>query len=65
MKSVSELSDMTVNERLYVKGLLTAWDAAVSRKDRDAMIEILGRVELSDQAASIADSVLKRKHNSN
>jgi len=57
---MSELSGMTVNERFYDKGLLTAWEAAVSRKDREAMIELLDRVELADQASAIADSVLKR-----
>jgi hypothetical protein len=60
MKSMSELGGMTVNERLSAKELFTEWDAAVSRKDRDMMINLLGQVELSDQAARIADSVLKR-----
>jgi len=58
MKPMREFSGMTVNERLYAKGLFTAWDAAVSRKDRDAMIKLLAQVELSDQAALIADSTL-------
>ncbi len=51
---------MTVNERLFVTGLMQAWDEAVARKDRQAMIGLLGRVELADQAAFIADSALKR-----
>jgi hypothetical protein len=60
MESMSELAAMTVNERLFVTGLMQAWDEAVARKDRQAMIGLLGRVELADQAAFIADSALKR-----
>jgi len=58
---MSELSSMTVNERLYVKGLLRAWDAAVLQRDREAMIDLLAQVELADQAVWIADTTLKRK----
>jgi len=61
MADMSELSGMTVNERLYAKGLFTEWNTAISLKDRKTMVELLGRVELADQAASITDSVLKRK----
>jgi hypothetical protein len=57
---MSELGGMTVNERLFVTGLLAAWDDALLRRDREQMIELLGRVELSDQAAWIADTTLKR-----
>jgi hypothetical protein len=57
---MSELSGMTVNERSYAKKLFAEWDAAVLRKDRNAMINLLGQVELPDQAALIADSVLNR-----
>ncbi|MGB7171386.1 MAG: hypothetical protein WBD32_20445 [Acidobacteriaceae bacterium] len=41
---MSELRGMTVNERLYTKGLLTEWDAAVSGKDPDAMIKLPDQV---------------------
>ena len=61
---MSELSGMTVNERFYVKGLLAAWDTAVSHKDRQAMIKLLEQVELADQAASITDSTLERLNSS-
>ena len=58
---MGELAGMTVNERLYAAGLLADWDSARSRVDRDAMIELLGRVELSDQAEWIVETLLKRK----
>jgi hypothetical protein len=54
---------MTVNERLYVKGLLPAWDVARLNRDRAAMIRLLEQVELADQAASIADATLQRTAN--
>jgi hypothetical protein len=60
MARISKLSGMTVNERLFEMGLLTEWDSAVSRRDREAMIELLDQVELVDQASSIVDSALKR-----
>jgi hypothetical protein len=49
---------MTVNERLIAAGLLDQFDAAVRDGDRARMIDILGRVELADQAASIIETVL-------
>ncbi len=35
---------MTVNERLFVAGLIDEWDAAIVVGDRQAAIEILTRV---------------------
>jgi hypothetical protein len=35
---------MTLNERLFVAGLLEAWDEAALHRDRDRMIEILSEV---------------------
>ena len=49
---------MTVNERLYEAGIMEEWDRATASRNRDRMIELLGKVELSDQAEHIADSVL-------
>jgi hypothetical protein len=49
---------MTTNERLFVAGLLTEWDAAVKARNRALMIELLSQVDLSEQAAAIADRVL-------
>ena len=34
------------------------WDAAMQARNRERMIEVLGKVGLASQAASIADTVL-------
>jgi hypothetical protein len=49
---------MTVNERLFAAGLIEAWDAATSARDRDRMIGILERVDMGGQAATTVDAVL-------
>ena len=49
---------MTTNERLFEAGLLSEWNAATSSRDRERMIELLGKVDLGDQAEWIADTVL-------
>lgn len=49
---------MTVNERLYEAGIMEEWDRAATSKNRDRMIELLGEVELADQAEQITDTVL-------
>jgi hypothetical protein len=38
---------MTVNERLYVSGLLNEFDEAVKEKNIDKVIQILQEVELT------------------
>ncbi len=58
---MSGISGMTVYERLFANGLLEAWDAALVREDRQAMIQLLRKVELSAQAHEIADEALKRR----
>ncbi len=40
---------MTVNERLYVSGLIDDFDKAVVRKDIEKVIKILNRVEIIDE----------------
>jgi hypothetical protein len=40
---------MTVNERLYLAGLLDEFDAAVEKRDAAALREILTKVFLSEQ----------------
>lgn len=40
---------MTVNERLYVSGLLNEFDMAVKEKNVDRVISILKQVELTKQ----------------
>ena len=49
---------MTTNERLFAAGLLSKWDDAVRKRERARMIELLSRVDLGQQAESIADTVL-------
>lgn len=41
---------MTVNERIYVSGLMDEFDKAVSEKDTDDVIRILKTVELGDDS---------------
>lgn len=47
---------MTVNERIYVSGLLDKFDNAVSKKDVNKVILILKEVELTDESI---DPILK------
>ena len=54
----SPYAGMTVNERLYAAGHLPEWDEAARNRDRARMIEILGSVDLKEQAASIVDNIL-------
>lgn len=53
------LAGMTRNERLYVRGLLPDWDAALERKDRDALLSLLKSVEVGNPEW-VADQVLMR-----
>jgi hypothetical protein len=57
--SQAPLSGMTVNERLYSTGLLAQFDAAARRRDLQAMVDLLLRVEISDSDANaIATTIL-------
>jgi hypothetical protein len=49
MEGKSKYSGMTVNERLYVSGLIDRFYAAVKEKDIDAAISILKAVDLSEE----------------
>ena len=50
---------MTVNERLFAAKLLSAFDAAVRRRQRAEMIALLERVELTSTEAGVtADAIL-------
>jgi hypothetical protein len=49
---------MTTNERLFTAGLMDAFDSAIEARDRDSAIELLGQVDLANQADFIVDTVL-------
>nr|WP_199157287.1 hypothetical protein [Pedobacter sp. ASV2] len=49
MDSKSKYSGMTVNERLYVSGLIDRYYKAVKEKDIDAAISILKAVDLGEK----------------
>jgi hypothetical protein len=42
---------MTVNERLYISGLIEKFDLAVEAKNIDKVIEILKKVEITEESA--------------
>jgi len=44
----NKYAGMTVNERLYVSGLMDEFDKAVAGKNIDEAIRILKKVELTD-----------------
>ena len=50
-------SSMTVNERLFNAGTLSAFDDAIRRKDRDAAIALLEAVDV-EAADRTVDAVL-------
>lgn len=41
---------MTINERLYVSGLIDEFDKAVGNKDKNKVIDILKQVELTNES---------------
>ena len=47
---------MTVNERLYVSGLMGEFDKAVKNKNTESIVSILKEVELTEE--SITDILL-------
>lgn len=56
---MSLYAGMTVNERLVISSQIAAWDAAVIRRDRAGMIEVLMSTELTaKQATETTDAVL-------
>jgi len=44
----NKYAGMTVNERLYVSGLLDEFEKAVSEKNTDEAVRILKKAELTD-----------------
>lgn len=56
----ADLLGMTLNERLYVTGLLDEFDRARKRRDRKQIIALLEQVEVrGDDAELTADEILK------
>ena len=53
-----QLTGMTVNERLYEASLMPEWDAAARSRNKKRMVELLGKVDLADQAELIAGTIL-------
>ena len=45
---MNKYGGMTVNERLYISGLMDKFDEAVKEKNVDLVISILKEVELND-----------------
>jgi len=57
--SRSNYGGMTVNERLFVAGLMDEFDGAARGRKRDAMIAILMKVALTQQGAEqTTDAIL-------
>jgi hypothetical protein len=46
----NKYSGMTVNERLYVSGLMDEFDEAVQKKDAEKVRAILEKVELTEES---------------
>ena len=46
----NKYAGMTVNERLYVSGLMDEFDKAVIEKNVDIVLDILRRVELAEES---------------
>jgi len=53
----NQYKSMTVNERLYVSGLMDAFDKAVKESNIKTVVDILKKVEITDQSA--INSILK------
>jgi hypothetical protein len=58
MNDRDRYAGMTVNERLFVAGLMDAFEAAALARDRSEMIRILTEVDVEGAAWS-ADTILQ------
>lgn len=47
----NEYMGMTVNERLYVSGLMDDFDKAVKEKNVGCVIDVLKKIEITDENA--------------
>jgi hypothetical protein len=60
MDDSPDYSGMTVNERLFVAGLLNRFDAAARQRDRQQLVEILKLVQMtSAEAESTVNALLE------
>lgn len=56
-----ELRGMTINERLFVCGLIGRWDDAVTIRDKELLVCILLAAAMKEsQAAITVDAVLQK-----
>jgi hypothetical protein len=56
----NELSGMTMNERLYVCGLMDRFDAAIRNYNRREFIDVLTQIAFTEkQASEYYESLLK------
>jgi hypothetical protein len=57
-----DLRGTTLNERLYLRGLLDEFDSALAHRDRERLIELLEEVEIrGSNAEQAVDEVLKHR----
>ena len=61
MANSEELSGMTVNERLFVLGLIDDFDRASEKRDEAALRNILSRTEIGHESIeAIVHSILDK-----
>ncbi|MDV3459151.1 hypothetical protein RZN05_19295 [Sphingomonas sp. HF-S4] len=60
---VDRYSGMTVNERLFAAGVLSKYEAAVAREDREAIAHILAGVGLVRDADGMHHDIASRSEN--
>lgn len=61
--AMSELSGMTVNERLFHKGLVDAFNHAARKQDTATLRDILKNIELDEQGITdVVEWVLRSPH---
>lgn len=58
----NKYAGMTVNERLYVSGLMDEFDKAVEARDVDRISSILSNVELTEESIRPILEQLELKH---
>lgn len=52
----NKYSGMTVNERLYISGLMNEFDKAVKEKDKEKVTSILKEVDITDE--TLVDAII-------